>query len=203
MSTSSLILLPTLVSAACLLCASCSGADKGDAAVPRRPGYARVAEYPARYAAVDSMPLLVEANSQAVTSSERMPDGSVWLNIAYPGYKARVYVTFTPVDSASVEAALENRAERIGLNLGNAPTESEHFTTPGGYYVTLVKAPQALPMPVHFIAVNPGDPRWLVSGSAMLDGIGPQAPADSIGPVIETIYRDISHAMSRLAPAQR
>jgi len=189
-----------LVSAACLLCASCAGGGAGDAAVPRRPGYARVAEYPARYSAVDSLPLRIEANSSAETSIERMADGSVWLNVTYPAYKARVYYTFTPVDAGKVEAALENRAERIGLNIGNAQPESEHFTTPEGYYVTLVKAPSALPMPVHFLAVNPDNPRWLVSGSAMLYGVGLQASADSISPVIDTIYRDISHAMSRIAP---
>ncbi|MCM1222660.1 MAG: hypothetical protein NC548_50190 [Lachnospiraceae bacterium] len=168
--------------------------------MPRRTAYPRVAEYAERYAAVDSLPLLIEANAQAMTSTELMPDGTVWLNIEYPAYNARVYFTLTPVDSATVEAALENRAERIGLNLGNAQAESEHFTNPNGYYTTLVKAPQALPLPVHFIAVKPGAPKWLVSGSAMIDGTGPQTPADSIGPVIETIYRDISHAMQRLAP---
>lgn len=184
-----------------MLCAACASRSADDGAVPRRPGYARVAEYPALYSPVDSLPLRIEVNSQAITQAERMADGSIWLNILYPAYKATVYCTLTPVDRLTVEAALENRAERIGLNLGAAQAQSEHFTTPGGYYVTLVKAPGALPMPVHFLAVEPDEPRWLVSGSAMLSGVGPDAPADSIGPVIETIYRDISHAMSRLGSA--
>lgn len=162
-----------------------------------------MAEYPAAYSVVDSVPLRIEANASAVASVEAMPQGAVWLNLAYPAYKARVYVTFTPVTADNVESALENRAERIGLNIGNAETESEHFTTPAGYYVTLIKSPQSLPAPVHFIAVNPESPQWLVSGAAVFDGTGPQVPADSIGPAIEIIYRDVSHAMSHLSPLEK
>lgn len=199
MSTSSLKHL--IVSCACVLLLACSRSGGDGDSVPRRLGYVRVADYPAEYAVIDSLPLRIEANSRAQTSVERQDAGVVWLNITYPDYKARVYVTLTPVDASTVEGALENRAERIGLNLGGAETESEHFSTPEGYYVTLIKSPQALPTPVHFLAVNPEEPKWLISGAAMLEGVGANAPADSIAPVIDTIYRDISYAMSRLSTA--
>lgn len=81
-----------------------------------------------------------EANTAA---EARTDSGGRWLTLHYPVYNADVYVTFSEVDGAdALIAVLDNRRERMSLNLNGAHASTIHVTSADGTFETaLVEAP--------------------------------------------------------------
>lgn len=179
-----------------VLAASCSGGEKPTFA-PRPEAYPRPTLYSPAYIAADSLPLHLELNAEASTSAVHKSDGSVWLDIAYPAYGFTVYCTLSQVTPATIDDAIANRIERIGLNLGEGSAHAvETFVeSESGFEGTVVTSFAAGSTPVQFIATD--SKGWLVSGAAFTPS--PQANPDSIRPYVEALERDILHALSTLS----
>lgn len=192
--TNNIALLLSALSILALTIASCGKPQ--DQSVPRRTGYYRMQEYPAQYTRHDEVPLALNANSSARFDVEVRSDGSYWVTVDYYRYKASIYYTFTPLAERDATALVENRLERMRLDLGNAADLStEEYMNPNGVNVWMVYAPHSLSTPVKFLALNND---WMVSGTAFLSGVTPVTNADSVAPAIEAITRDARYAMLTL-----
>lgn len=160
---------------------------------PRRHAYPRVAVADSVYAAADSFAPHFETN--LATRLERPAPGQ--LSIIYPAYHATVYVTAQELTPDRLETALDNRRERISLNLSGAAATTEHFSSDNNMYdCVLVTAGDATTTPVQFLATD--GTSTLVSGAAYFGGIDATTSADSIAPIVAAIKRDLHHALKRL-----
>lgn len=185
--------------AACVaMTAACSGAEHRTA--PRPQAHPRVESYDTAYAAVSGLPLHFEANAQARCEVENKDGGAVWLTVAYPAYDARLMCTLTPVTGATVEAVVDNRAERMALNLKGSEPQAEEFVNAAGYAAVILYDPNAVATPVQFLAAPAeidGD-GWVVSGTAFFDSARADASIDSLAPMAETLLRDVRHSIRTL-----
>ena len=104
-----------------------------------------------------------------------------WVNIDYSRFGATMYVAVRGFDSDSaLENAIENRAQRMTLNLGTAKERSEEFDNRDGFRCIMLLSADPSPLPVQFVAIGPQ--RTLVSGAVALSGS--IQPVDSLAPVI-------------------
>ncbi|MCC8119413.1 MAG: hypothetical protein LIP09_11815 [Bacteroidales bacterium] len=164
-----------------------------DAAVPRREAFYRIDQYPAQYNRHLETPLELSTNACARFDLERKDDGSYWATVTYPRYRARIYYTFTPLADRDATALVENRLERMHLDLGNASDlRTEEYLNPNGVNIWTVYAPHAFTTPVKFLAM---DTNWMVSGTAFLEKA---TNADSVAPVIEVLTRDVRYSLLNL-----
>lgn len=170
------------------------GTDAGDsAAVPRRRAYPRLPEYGASYTPAPGAPACYYVNSHAELSVD---SGGRWLTVRYPLYDAEVYVTVTRTASQhELKAVLDNRRERMALNIGGAQATTAHVASPDSFVGVIVEAPGSV-MPVQFVATDGVE--CVVSGAARLN-VRPDAPYDSISPVVRTLSRDITFALKHLS----
>ena len=175
--------------AASALFASC-GAD--ESATPRRRAYQRIEAYDSAYVAVDSLPVRLLANSSARVSRPR-PD---WVNIIYPRYNATVFISVTAASPDDIPSVVDNRTERIGLNIGDATAVKSTVTDNGGFISTLYEAPAAVATPLQFVATD--SRRYVVSGSVFFNNAGDIGSMDSVAPVVAAIRRDLVVALDSL-----
>jgi len=181
----------TIAAIGAMIAAACG--DGTPAPTPRRHGYPRIQVYDSCYSAVPGAALRFEVNCMA---EARVDSGGRWLTVGYPLYGADLYITFTRAESsASLSAALDNRRERMVLNLGGADAATTHISSVGGFEAALVEAPGS-GMPLQFVATDGG--RYVASGAVQLID-GAYAPYDSIRPVVAALRRDIVHALSQLS----
>lgn len=177
-----------------LLLASCSQGEKA-VNIPRPQAWPRVDLYTQKMDTVEGLPLLLEANADALASTSR-EDAGWWVNVRYPLYRATLYISLTPVDTVTEQEVIDNRVERISRNIGGRTTEMTELTTPSGFLASVTMTRMASVTPVQFIATLPG--MWVVSGSLALD----KAPAspDSIAPVVEAVHGDVIRMLQHLKP---
>lgn len=182
------------------------------APTPRRTAYPRINVPEASYFAIDSLPLVLEANVAANAEISKRTNENVWLDVTYPDLNAVIYITVsdaaTPGQMAEIIA---NRSERIALNLSGNPTESCEFTTDDGSEAQLIIDRHGSSTPVHFLAAFPANNEEydtgmrknntkphhgvVLSGTAFVES-NATAASDSIAPVIDLLVRDISHMLS-------
>lgn len=189
MKTLSLLLPVCLAS---LLCA-CSGQTSRDKTpVPRPEAWPRIAIYDSIYQVVDSLPVVFEANASAKIEHTRPG----WVNINYPAYNSTIYLTVTETNPAEIESVVDNRLERMALNISeNADARQEHFVSPEFESLMLV-SPGTRSTPLQFVATDRRS--TVVSGTAFLHNAGQIASTDSVAPVIESLRHDIVHALKNL-----
>lgn len=180
-----------VITAIVALASACTGSDS-HTPVPRPVAYPRVAELDSSFAVVDSLPILVEANRSAAVKRS----GRLWFDIVYPDYGAVVYVTLTPTSPDSVETVIANRRERISLNIADAANTTYTEINSPDFTSVLVHSPISHTTPLQFLATDGG--KWVVSGAAFFRDVRPDAPADSLRPMVETIRRDLVHALSTI-----
>lgn len=170
-----------------------SCASRHDAPVPRPTAYPRVADPGAAYVGVDSLPVVFEVNSAAQVERPRAD----WLNIRYPDWHVTIHVSLTAVDPAEFERALDNRMQRIHLNVASlAVTEELEIDSPE-FSSVLISSPDARSTPLQFIAA--GDSTMIVSGVAFFENVTPDASVDSLAPVVRYLRRDLTHALENLS----
>lgn len=187
--------LPVALIGVFLLCA-CSGigADGDRSPVPRPRAFARIDLYDTVYNCTDSLPVRFDTNAQAHVSVMRRTAGNVWLDVGYPAYGGVLHVSFTQVsDTAVRRQVIDNRTERMALNLGDNTAEQITVSSPDGFDSSILMATTATPMPVQFLSVGR---RWVVSGAFTFD----RSPgsADSIRPVVEAVTADAVRAAMKL-----
>lgn len=163
-----------------------------DVPVPREVAYPRVVEYDTAYVAVDSLPVKIYVNKDAVVARPRPG----WIDVVYTEYSATVHITVTPVaDVGGREAAMLNRMERMALNVGTAALVRERFVSDGGLEGVVLVAGEPVSTPVQFVAA---DDRYVVSGAAFFSGWTPATSADSVAPMVGVVGRDMERMVKAL-----
>ena len=155
--------------------AACDRAQRQSA--PRPRAFPRVELYADSFTAVAAgrVGFIVPAQCTVERTAEN------WVNIGYSRFGATMYVAVRGFDSDSaLENAIENRAQRMTLNLGTAKERSEEFDNRDGFRCIMLLSADPSPLPVQFVAIGPQ--RTLVSGAVALSGS--IQPVDSLAPVI-------------------
>lgn len=174
-------------------CLSDSGGDYSP--TPRRRAYPRPRIMPEEYSAPESLPLHIDINTGADTLCERRDDGSVWLTVDYPDYNAKIYWTLTPVASKDIRKVIDNRMERMRLNLGDSRAEIYEMSSDGGFEGAVMKASGISSTPLQFVAADMK--HWVVSGTVWLSS--PGTSADSLQPYLDALGRDVTRALASLS----
>ncbi len=188
--------LTLMVCLAAIALHSCASGGGGDTPVPRPVAYPRITLCDTVYASPAGFPLHFEVNTGAtlVADSTASSGQGLWFDIRYPSYKATLHCTLTTVgDTAARNAVIQNRVERISLNIADRHTDITDMTNPHGYTARIYRSPYAAVTPLQFLASTQHS---IVSGALMFDTIY-QSP-DSAMPVIEAIERDLIHAIARM-----
>ncbi|MCM1029454.1 MAG: hypothetical protein NC342_07605 [Pseudoflavonifractor sp.] len=186
------LLLPAF---AATILAACSphGGDHQDTmdrgGVPLPKGWPRTELYDTIYRPLDARSDLF-VNAQASTSLLRRG----WVDIAYPAYRATLFITDTLCASAKgADAVAANRLERISLNINGLPTEKGTCDTPSGYRLLTFTTPTGSLTPLQFIA-RKGE--RVVSGTLAVGSL--PVSADSIAPTLEAVERDVAYMINHL-----
>lgn len=172
---------------------ACSGQTPRDKTpVPRPEAWPRIAIYDSIYQTVDSLPVIFEANSSA--KIEHTQPG--WVNINYPAYNSTIYLTVTETNPAEIESVVDNRLERMALNIAdNTDVTQEHIVSPDFESIMLI-SPGTRSTPVQFVSTDRRS--TVVSGTAFFHNAGQITSTDSVTPVIESLKRDLVHALNNL-----
>lgn len=156
--------------------------------------YPRPVIYDTVYNADHGLPASFAVNAAATvlekeSETQAGESGARWIDIVYPAYGATVYCTFTPVaDSGERTSAVENRMERMSLNLGDNIGERTEIQSIGGYQTILLTTLGRTLTPVQFLSTGE---KWVISGAMQF--ADPNVRADSVMPMIEAVAADIIH----------
>ncbi len=176
------------VLAVALLITSCSDQQKP---VPRRTAYPRPPHHDTVMIPTPDAPLRFDVNAAATVTAP----AAGWLNVAYPAYNAVMYVTFTPVDEASIDSVRVNRMERLLLNAGGVPGERREFLNEAGYDIMVYTA-RGTATPVQFLATD-GETA-VVSGAVYFSDPRATVSTDSLEPFVKAIEGDVLRSMKTL-----
>lgn len=172
---------------------------KGDRPVPRPQAYPRI-EFP------DSVYVPVEVGGVTMlfndaTEIHESPSGAMkgaWIDVRYKCLTTpELYLTLTQSDdSVEMDLALDNRRERMALNLGQESAELVELTSRGGWNCQLVVARASVTTPVQLLAWKDGE---MLSG-ALVVNVPDSLSADPayIAPVVEGVERDMLTLLKNL-----
>lgn len=177
------LILAVLLSGSAALLYGCGGGDNRPP-VPRRHAYPRMA-------VPDSVQLdTVVAGRRiraAVHGRPTVPQ-SDWLNLDYPG--ATLHIAFNSVASDRMAAELDNRRQRMSLNLGGAPARTAHFTTADSVYeCVLVTAEVPVLTPIQLLGTD-GRSRLVYAALRLHTAPAPNA-IDSLTPMLQLVTADL------------
>ncbi len=173
--------------AAMMILAGC--ADKKDSYAPRPYAYARMELPDASYVTTSGLPVNFERNASTLLTERDEQGGARHIDIVYPGLGTTLYLTLTPVDSPLMAAeVLDNRAERMARNTGDNNTEIITLVDPEA---TVTVTPAGSPTPVQMLSLTPSG-RYVLSAQAFVPA-APDAPGDSLRPLVDMLRRDIIH----------
>lgn len=182
-----------------VLTAMCGCGRKGDRPVPRPQAYPRI-EFP------DSVYVPVEVGGVTMlfndaTEIHESPSGAMkgaWIDVRYKCLTTpELYLTLTQSDdSVELDLALDNRRERMALNLGQDSAELVELTSRGGWNCQLVVARASATTPVQLLAWKDGE---MLSG-ALVVNVPDSLRADPayIAPVVEGVERDMLTLLKNL-----
>lgn len=166
--------------------------------IPRRTAYPRVNLCDTVYVKSHLLPINFEINSEAIASednSNNTNDGSKWINVFYPKYNATLYYTYTPVTSSNIDGVIDNRIERISLNIGSLTSEMTEMNTPSGVSAQIISTPTSEVTPLQFIATN--NSSWVISGAFCFNETK-DISTDSISPILKAVNKDLIHTIKNL-----
>ncbi len=178
--------------AATLLTLSACGSGDNSTPVPRRRAYLRIEIPDSTFVTVENARngLQINAFAQVECSADNK-----WVTVVYPDLNAKIYYTFTSVDSSTIGAVVDNRLERINLNLSGHKPEFLPVDTREGFTGQIVVDRFGGTTPVQFIVTDRSN--VVVSGAAFLHAAA-GAPVDSLSPVVDMLSRDIIHSIKTL-----
>lgn len=172
--------------AAGFMLAACGGGN--DRTVPRRKAYPRVELYDTVYSRIDSLPVKLDVNSAVTVGIRRHSDSIFWIDVAYPRYGATIHYTLQLASGESLSRAIDNRMERMALDLGGATAEITELSSPGGVGSVISVAPSAALTPIHLLSTDSCG--FLLSGTVEFRTPDMERNA----PAVKAIYGDLLHA---------
>ena len=189
------------VTACVLAVAALAGCSKApDTSVPRPRAYPRIALYDTAYRVVEAAPVCFEANAGA--EAECRPGAC---DIRYPRYGATVYVGVTAVrpENGGIAAHIENRLQRMALNLEGVPSHHAEVAVPPGCVARLVIAdgPSATPVQLLYAdtvrCIVASAAAFLHDGTLRVRGAG---AVDSLRPVTDALAADLRRLAATIRP---
>lgn len=171
--------------------AACSGPDSSGVAVPKRRAYPRIEPYPEMYEPVPGIPVRFEINSDA---GFRADSSGYLFDVAYERFGAVLHCTYSPVTRGSAAHVLDNRYERMDLNLGENTAELLEIGSGRDVNAVILTSPSAEVTPVQFLATD--SVSFVLSGALVIERSG---TPDSIFPILQSVKRDLVHGLSGLS----
>lgn len=134
----------------------------------------------------------LQVNETTVDSVSQGKNDTWWVNIIYPSYcqGSVIYTTVTKVDEKTRESVIDNRVERMALNLGGNDAEVIEFENEQGWHCQLVSSLSPVVTPLQFIATNQG---YVVTGAYYISHTG-----DSVAPYVNAVSSDIIHLLKTI-----
>ena len=166
--------------------------------IPRLTAYPRINLCDTVYAKSHLLPVNFEINAESIAiedSSNTSTDGSKWINVFYPKYNATLDYTYTPVVSSTIDGVIDNRIERISLNIGSLTSEMTELNTHSGVTAKIISTPTSVVTPLQFIATN--NSSWVISGAFCFNETT-NISTDSISPILKAVNNDLIHTIINL-----
>lgn len=177
-----------------LTVSACGGEASQSEAIPRPHSYPRLNVYPAHYTSPGSLPCGFRINNYTDLSCTSN-HSSLWANISYPLYNATLRCTFTPATQAQQAEIIDNRLQRMGMNLGdNAAEQTTVASADSSFTSTLLRSSGPTITPLQFLSTSP---HWVVSGALEMPSAA--VNIDSVRPLIDAVYADILHSLTHLS----
>ncbi len=187
-------LIFTAFSLLAVVLAGCGDNRQRAAAVPKPAAYPRIADPGTDYRSVDSLPVDFLANASAIITRPR-PD---WVDISYPGLGVTLHVSVTRTTPDGIGEVIANRSERIALNVADVTSTHETSIESDSFNSVIITSPETRSTPLQFLAHD--GKGLVVSGTAFFGNVSPDAPIDSLAPIVSYVSRDITHALTNLHP---
>lgn len=169
-------------------------ACRQEVATPRPMAFPRVATCDTIYRLVDQAVIPIEVNAAA---NVEVAENGRWVNVDYPSYNGRLALTLGIYNRHdSINAAVENRIERMSINVGDFAAEQTSIDSPLGIHSVLLTTQAHCVTPLQFISTDRR--RFLVSGSFSFNGPVGKEKSDSLSPVIDALRTDILHLINNL-----
>ncbi len=173
----------------------CCNTNDNTYTTPRPKGFARIPTYDSTYISISHENIHFEINSSTlVTRNSLNPQ---WYNISYPKYNAILYCSFTPTTKSSIDNIINNRIERISLNIGDNIYISTDLKNGYNFTSTILRASTGTANPIQFISTD--NDSWVVSGSLFIANFSTYKN-DSLYPIIDAVERDLIHALKNIKP---
>lgn len=163
-------------------------------AYPKPEAYPRISDPGENYIPAYDFPVTMEINAEAIVSQPR----GDWADIVYPNLGTTVHVSFTPTTADDIEEVIDNRIERISLNIGDRSDIENISIESGDFTSSLIISPESRSTPLQFVSVA-GDSTMVVSGTAFLANVSQDASIDSLSPIVRMVERDLRHTLSTLS----
>lgn len=173
----------------------CSGSNTSAPPTPPAPlaeAYPRLALPTTDTIVVDTHTGLGVNPSATVVAVSTADPGTKAITVTYPGTGVHIYYTVRPVSADDMKAAIDNRLERMSLNLGGVPAQTEHTAPDSPSEGVLLTARSGVQTPVQLLVA---DADFVVSGTAFIDDARATTNYDSIRPIIEMLRDDMSRAV--------
>lgn len=173
----------TIIAAASTLMVSCR-----QQATPRPEGYFRIDKYPACYHNDTIGRVTLQVNDSARSIVPPQPSGNAsWLNIAYPRYRATIYLSYIPL-SHNLEQLMAESIELVyRQNINTERVEAIAYEdSETQLYATLYTLSAQSATPLQFIATD--SIHYLLRGALYFDT---PVKADSVAPALQHIENDI------------
>lgn len=174
--------------------ADCSNGGDRRPPVPRRNAYPRIEIPDSSFYNDGRLPLSLQTSTAAKAMVSKNDHTGIWVDVSYLQFSASVLFTFTPVSDSTIESVIENRMERISLNLGGNGAEVMQFVSPDGFDSRVIVC-RSVATPVQFLSTDGRS--VVVSGAAYTPGFSMER-IDSLNPVVDMLRRDIVHALKTL-----
>ncbi len=166
---------------------ACSSGDNNteSVAMPRRTGYPRLSLPKPDYSAVKGIDWHLLANSSA-TPALGSSEGNSWVTLNYTALgEVSIMLTIIPAHASEIPDILDNRAERINLNLGGNPGkvwEVMDSTLSGEIIVN-----NSISTPVQLLVTD--NRSVVLSGAAFIPALTPST-RDSLNPIVDYLLND-------------
>lgn len=180
----------------CIGLAACGGGsqspDQSDTtvAIPRPKAYPRLTIYGPEYVNA-GLPAGFRTNRAA--DVDTVDARGQWYDVCYPAYGATMHLTFRPVDSSTRDAIVDNRLQRMALNIGDNFAEQTEVESHSGFTTIILTTTGPTLTPLQFLSVGG---QWVINGALQFDAS--EVVADSVMPIIEAVKADVVHAALNL-----